>query len=215
MTDKDTKQVEDIFAEADSGGTARSAPQKKAPVKPIAQPAPAAREVRNIQPTANRPQYRKTKIMLIVLLSAGALIVVGGGAVLVTSGVFSGENANSTPATNSAATDGSAPTVNVPTNSSGTVRLQKVDLSLQPVDTDSDGLTDAEEAELGTDIRTVDTDGDGLYDREEVRVYGTDPLQTDTDQDGIVDGTEVANGYDPSGPGMLLDLDAAIERLQS
>jgi outer membrane protein OmpA-like peptidoglycan-associated protein len=61
------------------------------------------------------------------------------------------------------------------------------------VDTDGDGLTDAEEAELGTDPRNPDTDGDGLTDYEEVRVYGTDPLNPDTDYDGLTDGEEVHN----------------------
>ena len=40
---------------------------------------------------------------------------------------------------------------------------------------DNDGLTDTEEAELGTDPLTRDTDGDGWSDKEEVD-EGTDPL---------------------------------------
>ncbi len=43
------------------------------------------------------------------------------------------------------------------------------------VDTDGDGLTDAREAELGTDPTLVDTDGDGISDGDEV-FLGTDPL---------------------------------------
>jgi hypothetical protein len=78
----------------------------------------------------------------------------------------------------------------------------------EPVlDSDSDGLTDAEEAELGTDPVEPDTDGDGLFDREEVRVYETDPTNPDTDSDGYEDGAEVDAGYDPNGPGKLFDLD--------
>ena len=42
----------------------------------------------------------------------------------------------------------------------------------------------------------VDSDGDGLTDDEEA-VLGTDPLQADTDGDGHTDGAEVANGTDP------------------
>ena len=61
----------------------------------------------------------------------------------------------------------------------------------QPVDTDGDGLTDAEEAELGTDPNNADTDGDGLTDGEEVNEYNTDPLNEDTDGDGLLDGGEV------------------------
>jgi hypothetical protein len=74
------------------------------------------------------------------------------------------------------------------------------------LDTDGDGLTDAEEATLGTDPVKTDTDGDGLTDREEIQVYKSDPLKTDTDGDGYTDGDEVKNGYNPIGPGKLPEL---------
>ncbi|WP_284668648.1 Ig-like domain-containing protein [Myxococcus sp. SDU36] len=61
------------------------------------------------------------------------------------------------------------------------------------VDSDDDGLTDAEEIALGTDPNNPDTDGDGLPDGIEVNVAGTDPLDDDTDDDGILDGNEDAN----------------------
>lgn len=60
-----------------------------------------------------------------------------------------------------------------------------------PKDSDGDGLTDEEEAKLGTDPFKADTDGDGLTDYEEVKVYKTDPLNPDTDFDGLSDGDEV------------------------
>lgn len=70
-----------------------------------------------------------------------------------------------------------------------------------PVDTDGDGLTDAEEMELGTDANNADTDGDGLTDGEEVNEYNTDPLNADTDGDGLNDGEEVNSyGTDPLNP---------------
>lgn len=59
------------------------------------------------------------------------------------------------------------------------------------LDSDGDGLTDAEEAQIGTDPFNPDTDGDGLTDFEEVRTYKTDPLNPDTDYDGLKDGAEV------------------------
>ena len=59
------------------------------------------------------------------------------------------------------------------------------------LDSDGDGLTDAEELKLGTDPHNPDTDGDGLTDGEEVKVYHTDPLNPDTDYDGLKDGDEV------------------------
>ncbi len=62
-----------------------------------------------------------------------------------------------------------------------------------PLDTDGDGLSDAEELQLGTDPKNPDTDGDGLTDGEEVKKYRTDPLNPDTDYDGLTDGAEVYN----------------------
>jgi len=83
---------------------------------------------------------------------------------------------------------------------------EEVDEELEDLDTDGDGLTDAEEIEAGTDLENVDTDQDGLGDREEVQVYGTDPFDADTDKDGFLDGQEVAAGYNPNGEGKLFDL---------
>lgn len=60
-----------------------------------------------------------------------------------------------------------------------------------PQDSDSDKLTDIEEAGLGTDPNNPDTDGDFLTDYEEVRIHGTDPLEPDTDFDMLKDGAEV------------------------
>lgn len=68
----------------------------------------------------------------------------------------------------------------------------------EAVDTDGDGLTDEQEAALGTDPNSADTDGDGLTDGEEVNEYGTDPLRADTDGDGLNDGAEVnSHNTDP------------------
>lgn len=64
----------------------------------------------------------------------------------------------------------------------------------EPVDTDNDGLTDDQEADIGTDPSVADTDGDGLTDGDEVNNYGTDPLAEDSDEDGLNDGEEV-NSY--------------------
>jgi hypothetical protein len=93
------------------------------------------------------------------------------------------------------------------------------------VDSDGDGLGDAEEVARGTDPRQPDTDGDGLTDGFEVRyglnpldgrdgqadpdgdglsnrdeqIAGTDPRQPDTDGDGLTDGDEVHRyGTDPT-----------------
>ncbi|MCB9792796.1 MAG: hypothetical protein H6741_08700 [Alphaproteobacteria bacterium] len=93
------------------------------------------------------------------------------------------------------------------------------------VDSDGDGLTNAEEAELGTDPELADTDGDGLSDLDE-DLGGSDPLVVDTDGDGLtdyeeslagtlatnpdsdgdgyLDGWEVAEGSDPANAGSLI-----------
>lgn len=75
-----------------------------------------------------------------------------------------------------------------------------------PLDSDGDGLTDEDEAGLGTEPLTADTDGDGLLDNEEVRIYKSDPLNSDTDNDSFKDGDEVKAGYNPIGPGRLFQV---------
>lgn len=57
-------------------------------------------------------------------------------------------------------------------------------------DADNDGLSDDEEARLGTNPSARDSDSDGLSDGDEVNVFGTNPLSADTDGDGIRDGAD-------------------------
>lgn len=71
-------------------------------------------------------------------------------------------------------------------------------------DTDSDGLTDEEEAQLGTYPDRSDTDGDDLNDFAEIKTYFSNPKNPDTDGDGFKDGDEVRNGYNPNGAGKLI-----------
>jgi thiol-disulfide isomerase/thioredoxin len=66
-------------------------------------------------------------------------------------------------------------------------------------DNDGDGLTNAEEAEFGTDLNVADTDGDGLGDLEEYEA-GTDGTNPDTDADGYSDYHELLEGKDPTDP---------------
>ena len=59
-------------------------------------------------------------------------------------------------------------------------------------DNDGDGLFDAYETLVtGTSTNTVDTDLDGLSDAEELS-FGTDPLLADTDGDGLPDSSETS-----------------------
>jgi len=63
-------------------------------------------------------------------------------------------------------------------------------------DDDGDGLSDDEEATVGTNPLVADTDGDGLNDAAELDL-NTDPLNKDSDGDSMPDGLEVADGLDP------------------
>ncbi|MCA9569252.1 MAG: hypothetical protein KC656_15495, partial [Myxococcales bacterium] len=65
-------------------------------------------------------------------------------------------------------------------------------------DTDWDGLTDGAEYFVhGTSPTNPDSDGDGLPDSDELFVYLTDPMSWDTDGGGADDGTEVGSSTDP------------------
>ncbi len=69
-------------------------------------------------------------------------------------------------------------------------------------DADADGLTDLEEAKLGTDPLKADTDGDTLKDKDELAAK-TDPLNPDTDGDGLNDGAEIGYNSNP----LVIDTD--------
>lgn len=64
-------------------------------------------------------------------------------------------------------------------------------------DPDDDGLSNAQEATLGTDPNDPDTDNDGIDDGDEVgndailNLGDTNPLDADSDDDGIADGAEL------------------------
>ena len=73
----------------------------------------------------------------------------------------------------------------------------------QMPDTDGDGILDGAEIKTGFSplradkkLKEVDVDGDGLNDAQELAL-GTDLGGADTDGDGYFDGLEVRNGFDP------------------
>ncbi|WP_290518071.1 Ig-like domain-containing protein [Alcanivorax sp.] len=70
--------------------------------------------------------------------------------------------------------------------------LNPMNASDASLDSDSDGLTNLEEFNLGTDFNDADSDNDGLIDGDEVNVHGTNPLASDSDNDGIDDGVEIS-----------------------
>jgi large repetitive protein len=80
------------------------------------------------------------------------------------------------------------------------------DDSTAPTDTDGDGLSDAEEAELGTNPNDADSDDDGVIDGAEPNFADdTDgdgvinALDPDSDNDGLYDGTELGVVVAPTG----------------
>jgi hypothetical protein len=85
---------------------------------------------------------------------------------------------------------------------------------LAAADTDKDGLTNAQEVNLGTDPNNPDTDADGLTDGREVNETGTDPKNKDTDGDTLLDGAEVdqigtsPNNKDTDGDGVTDNADS-------
>ncbi|MBA2277714.1 MAG: hypothetical protein H0W06_08095 [Chloroflexia bacterium] len=94
------------------------------------------------------------------------------------------------PATEPAATPAQAPAAD--TDDDGLSDAREAELGTDPErrDTDDDGIDDGGEIDLGSDPLNLDTDGDLLYDRGEV-VYNVDVLEPDTDGDGLPDGEEV------------------------
>ncbi|RZK31277.1 MAG: hypothetical protein EOO63_04605, partial [Hymenobacter sp.] len=72
-------------------------------------------------------------------------------------------------------------------------------------DNDGDGVTEANDPDDNNPcvpnpaFATCDQDNDGLTNQEEASI-GTNPTNPDTDGDGINDGTEVTNGSNPLDP---------------
>ena len=64
-------------------------------------------------------------------------------------------------------------------------------VAIADIDTDSDTLTNAEEAELGSRPYSSDGDNDGLSDLAELFTHHTNPNSRDTDGDGVSDPDEV------------------------
>ncbi len=106
------------------------------------------------------------------------------------------------------------PGINIVYPSEGGVRgapqTQGAITHLGSEDADSDGLTNDQELQLGTDPNKADTDGDGLSDGDEVKRYRTDPLKVNTDGDKYSDAEEIKNGYNPLGTGKCLTTDCAF-----
>jgi hypothetical protein len=93
------------------------------------------------------------------------------------------------------------------------------------IDTDTDGLTDEEEFQFGTNPNLADTDADGISDLLEVRGYNwvtnaividlssnattSNPVLADTDADGVSDYLEVAGYICTPGPVYVFNINGA------
>jgi hypothetical protein len=79
-------------------------------------------------------------------------------------------------------------------NETGDTLTLQVQVNQLVPDTDNDGLSDEDEAALGTNPNDADSDDDNLQDGVEVNgLNPTNPLDNDSDNDGLFDGAEDAN----------------------
>ncbi|MBI2475289.1 hypothetical protein HYV69_02570 [Candidatus Uhrbacteria bacterium] len=196
------KPTEDIFEKTDEAAPHVAPPTAQQTVQPAVQPV-----VQSVSPSVEPLQKQSSggsgshiKTIIIIL----AILVVIGGAFLISWRILSSR----TPVTPQE--PGAEETTKTETQQpSSAIETEPAPEIVQPeVDTDKDGLSDLQEAQLGTSPKSSDTDGDFLFDREELEVYGTNPLNSDSDGDGFLDGNEVKAGYDPNGPGKLLEVPA-------
>lgn len=198
--DEINKKVEDIFSGIDKVETA---PQIVAGVNNSAKETP----VGNVPAASNKKSYFIVAIAVLIVAAIVAAVFL-----VIKSGVFT-----KTPATEKKATQAETP-AGEQNSASSPVDLAEPDSAAAAkgqaaIDSDSDGLSDEKEKELGANPLKPDTDNDGLFDGEEVNFYKTDPLNPDTDGDRYLDGEEVKGGYNPKGSGQLLNFDEAKKAL--
>ena len=226
---------QDMFSEVDqavpAGGVLRPAPPKPAVFQPrtspqssspaaINSPAPAVGGASDLEPPISQFNFKKLLVLggLVLVLAA----IFGGGywGYKKYTSTDSGEiNPIPAPEEKKEIDQGAAvvPPIENPVPAEAIANPEPVDPEennnpatgtpavVIPKDSDDDGLSDEEEAGLGTNPNAPDSDNDVLFDREEVKVYGTDPLKADTDGDGYSDGVEVKGGFNPLGTGKLFD----------
>lgn len=155
-------------------------------------------------------RYQQVIVLILLLLVGGTALGFGGWYAY--AAFFANRAAKPAINQNANASNNSTNQTTTNQNTNATVpngnqnAAANANVNQPPLDTDHDGVSDQEEALYGTDPTKVDTDNDGLTDRDEVKVFKTDPNKADTDGDGFSDGVEVRGGYDPKGPGKLLQI---------
>lgn len=183
---KTSSPVEDIFAQAQPPANGlRQVSELPAQPPPI------------ISPTT-WPEVKPRRRWLIIIIAAVFMLLLAAGAWYWWSNrpepevVPSTENTEVQPPSQ--------------TNNPAQPTNEQAQVPTAEADSDGDGLTDGEEVGFGTSTTNPDSDGDGLFDGEEIRIYATNPLSFDSDGDGYGDGEEIRSGYNPLGPGRLLQL---------
>jgi len=185
-------EPEDIFAETEKTAPrpARVEPKREKYIPPATAMPPE---------TPRKPRSVRWLIVIVIVI----IVLMVAATLISATGVFQKKEVNVNNASNEVTNETVINTnLALPTN--------QADL---PLDSDKDGLSDDEEKSLSTNPNNPDSDADGLFDREEVKVYKTNPLKSDSDGDGHSDGDEVKTGYDPLGPGKLLDFTNAVNNL--
>jgi len=205
---------EDIFADVDQA--AEPAAKKSGGVSPAPSSSPPTPTKQPPAPKIPKSEARGGKlkvviIILVILIVVGLLIIAGWllySKYFTSSEEIEGEvniNTNINAANTNTVTNFNTNDLENDLNANGFFNEEPVEPAV--VDSDSDGLIDSRERELGTDPYSADSDLDGLFDKEEVDVYQTDPLDSDSDGDGYQDGEEVKGGYDPLGSGRLYEVE--------
>jgi hypothetical protein len=208
-----TAEAQPVPAPASTPAPAPELPPQSTPAPAPAAPAPSSPSPQVPSPAPAQSMLESPKSgsgLKVVMIIIVALIVVGVAGFLAYTLLVQGSS-------NSNGVTDAVPSVDVIEEDDGFDELilepeeEEEEPTEDTTDSDGDGLTDAEEATVGTDPNNIDSDADGLGDREEVMVYDTDPLDADTDADGFLDGDEVESGYNPNGDGKLLTIPEEVK----
>ena len=190
------------------------------PMKPMPAPMPrSAMPAMNIPPSVppqekpetKEPMFNRGKRALVIVVLGLVLVGVIGVSAWYGYGLFVKSFSQSADQVVPADNQAIVPEISGNNNTIPEVQVNQPAVETEPVvekpaDADKDGLTDEDEELYGTNPNEIDTDADGLTDRDEVKVFKTDPNNPDTDGDTYADGQEVRGGYDPKGPGKLLEV---------
>lgn len=193
------REPDDIFA-----GVEPAAPVSR-PAMPPARVAPRVTE--SVIPAEYLTEKRGTPVLKIIISLIVLGVIVGGAYYAYANrALWLGSAETPLPEPGGEVPDQtSIDTTPAPTPSDLSTTPAPEPIENPTLDTDGDGLTDADESLIGADPQNPDSDGDGLFDGQE-KLFGTSTVNADTDADGFQDGAEVKAGYNPNGPGKLFSV---------